>query len=235
MCTILKYMHFLLVALLCCSIASCQGRPGTSTTIHIEKTNSELFTGEQPGEPLKIELNKAKLTIPETFAGVISIGDSKQPVPADGPATTSAGKESAQADSGNGVGDTETPGLAGSMWAGICIFIAGLFIFAAKATGYANKVIPGPAGVALQIIKQAPKGFGIGLMLLGGGLIILPWLLETVSPIIYNAVYVVAAVALAWWIWNIIQHEKKQAAEEKAALDKYDQKETDRIPSRGHA
>ncbi len=202
-------MRLILIILTLTSLSSCtlfgpRYQPGHAEALHIEtKANDNTSI-----EPIQIRTPSITITVPAGHEATISTSNAKQPNPPDQPATAKADDKVAVADSGNAGDGGQTPGLGGTLWIGIGLIIVGVILFLAKRAGWARFLAPGPTGILFKISASLPPGTGIAIAVLGGGLIVLPWFLDTIQPMIIPAVSIIGVLGL-WWVINMINNRGK--------------------------
>jgi len=199
---------WLLVLFVCLllTLSGCE-RPGTAEAVNVEtKANGQIDS-----KGLSIKTKQFEVHIPPGYDAKISTAGAQQPTPADESANAVIKKEVIEADSGNAGKTPSAYGLGGTLWIGIGLIIIGLMIFLSKRAGVTALLAPGPTGLIMRLAGNLPKGSGIGLMILGGCIIVLPWVLDSIQPLVIPVTLAVVGILLAWWIYNIVQHERKDA------------------------
>ena len=202
-------MQHIVTAFLLCIMITMTGcsRPGVSDAFFIETKGN----GQEDVQPTTIELRGIKLTAPAGYDVTLSTATAKQPVPPDRSATSWANDIGAGSDSGNAGAGGDIPGLNGSMWAGICLIIAGGILWLSKGKGIAAVIAPGPTGLLMRLAAVLPPGTGMLTMGCGAALLVLPWFLGTIQPVVLPIAIIVAALC-AWWVYNVIKSRSLTAS-----------------------
>ena len=65
----------------------------------------------------------------------------------------------------------------------------------------------------MKMAGNLPKGTGIGIMILGAGVIVLPWFLDTIEPLVIPTVIGILLCLFGWWIYNIMRERGEADAE----------------------
>jgi len=195
----------ILLFIICCSLSSCFREAGTSEAFHLQtKAN-----GQTDAQPTHIKTDKIELTVPAGYDVLLTSANAKQPTPSDDAAIAKVSDKGAEANSGNGGKTAGDIGLAGTLWIGILLIIVGGVIWLSKKKGLSILTGAGPTGAIAMACARLPKGSGLLVMILGGVVIILPWFLDQIEPLVLPAVTIVFICLFGWWLYNMISERKR--------------------------
>ncbi len=203
-------MRYVLLCILffVCLLVGCCRQAGTSEAIHFQTTAN----GQADAQPTLIKTNNLDLSIPAGYGVLLVTAYAQQPTPADDAAIAKADIKKAEANSGNGGKTAGDIGLGGTLWIGIFLIIGGGIIWLSKKKGLSILGGAGPTGFIALACARLPKGSGLMIMLLGGAVIVLPWFLDQIEPLVVPAVSIVGICFLLWWLYNLsAKHEREVA------------------------
>lgn len=199
----LRMTAAVLVALLSLMVVGCGSRAGHSESVMVEVVPPE--TPVEVAGPVAVTVDAegmASVIAPSGSRVTVSRGRAEQPEPPKGAAASRASRADAWSDTGDA---GKLPVRIGGVtfWVGLALIISGMALFAAKRAGMAAVIAPGPTGLLLRAAAVAPQGSGIGLMVIGGGVMILPWFLDQWDGWIVPIGLGIAGLFLAKHVWNI--------------------------------
>ena len=175
---------------------------GRSQSVFVQVTPTPGCFPEQATSIRVAASGLVEVDSPTDSAVTISRGDGRQPNPPKGSAETFADATGAGGSSGDAA--KIAVGIGGfSLWVGLALIVAGMLLFLSKRAGMASLVAPGPTSYLMRIAALAPKGTGIGLMVLGGAVIVLPWFLDQWDGYIVPVCLGIAGLFVLKYIYNL--------------------------------